>query len=105
MEAARPPRRGWTNATLAFGVYARRWREQLDALVIAGKGHWWTGRGYFRYLTAFHLWAYDGAFLFPLEQDPSLTLTGGAVAGRMQSAAGSLRFRRTRRLSCALSTA
>lgn len=58
-------------------------RENLDALVIAGKGHWWTGRGYYRYLTDFHLWAHDGAILFPLEGEPYLTLTSGAVAGRI----------------------
>ena len=32
----------------------------LDALLVAGKGHWWTGRGYLRYLTNFHLWGHDG---------------------------------------------
>ena len=25
--------------------------QGLDALLVAGKGHWWTGRGYVRYLT------------------------------------------------------
>ena len=29
-------------------------REQPDALLVAGKGHWWTGRGYLRYFTHFH---------------------------------------------------
>ena len=57
--------------------------EGLQALVIAGKGHWWTGRGYIRYLTDFHLWGHDGAILFPMESDPFLTLTSGAVAGRI----------------------
>ncbi len=52
----------------------------LDALILAGKGHWWTGRGYFRYLTDFHLWAHDGAILMPLAGEPMLTLTSGAVA-------------------------
>ena len=54
--------------------------ENLDALIVAGKGHWWTGRGYFRYLTDFHLWAHDGAILIPLAGEPMLTLTSGAVA-------------------------
>lgn len=63
----------------------RRLREAmaavgLQALVVAGKGHWWTGRGYFRYLTDFHLWAHDGAILMPLDGEPALTLTSGAVA-------------------------
>ncbi len=58
-------------------------REGLQALVIAGKGHWWTGRGYFRYLSDFHLWGHDGAILFPLDGDPFLTLTSGAVAARI----------------------
>ena len=57
--------------------------EGLQALVIAGKGHWWTGRGYIHYLTDFHLWGHDGAILFPMESDPFLTLTSGAVAGRI----------------------
>jgi Xaa-Pro aminopeptidase len=56
-------------------------REQLDALVVAGKGHWWTGRGYFRYLTDFHLWGHDGLILLPREETPALTLTSAAVAG------------------------
>lgn len=55
-------------------------QEGLDALVVAGKGHWWTGRGYFRYLTDFHLWGHDGLILVPLEGDPMLTLTSAAVA-------------------------
>ena len=24
-------------------------KHDLYALIIGGKGHWWTGRGYFRY--------------------------------------------------------
>ena len=55
-------------------------RENLDALVIAAKGHWWSGRGYFRYLTNFGLWAHDGAILFPLEGEPTFTLSSGALA-------------------------
>ena len=55
-------------------------REKLDALVIAAKGHWWSGRGYFRYLTDFGLWAHDGIILFPLEGEPVFTLSSGALA-------------------------
>lgn len=55
-------------------------QDGLDVLVVAGKGHWWTGRGYFRYLTDFHLWGHDGLILFPLEGEPVLTLTSAAVA-------------------------
>jgi Xaa-Pro aminopeptidase len=63
----------------------RRVREamaaaKLDALVIAAKGHWWSGRGYFRYLTDFGLWAHDGIILLPLEGEPMLTLSSGALA-------------------------
>jgi len=52
----------------------------LQALLVAGKGHWWTGRGYFRYLADFHLWGHDGLILMPLEGGPMLTLTSAAVA-------------------------
>jgi len=55
----------------------------LDALVVAGKGHWWTGRGYLRYLTDFHLWGHDGLLLVPLHAEPALVLTSHAVAGRI----------------------
>lgn len=58
-------------------------RENLDALLVAGKGHWWTGRGYFRYLTDFHLWGHDGLVLFPAVGEPVGTLTSHAVAGRV----------------------
>lgn len=54
--------------------------KKLDVLVIAAKGHWWSGRGYFRYLTDFGLWAHDGIILFPLEGEPMLTLSSGALA-------------------------
>jgi Xaa-Pro aminopeptidase len=54
--------------------------EGLDALVIAGKGHWWTGRGYVRYLSDFHLWGHDALIIFPLEGEPALTVTSYAVA-------------------------
>ena len=53
----------------------------LDSLVVGGKGHWWTGRGYFRYLTDFHLWAHDGLVVFPAAGDPALAVTSYAVAG------------------------
>lgn len=55
----------------------------LDALLVAGKGHWWTGRGYLRYLTDFHLWGHDGLLLVPLAGEPSLTLTSPAVAAKI----------------------
>jgi Xaa-Pro aminopeptidase len=55
----------------------------LDALLVAGKGHWWTGRGYIRYLTDFHLWGHDGLLLVPLAGEPSLTLTSPAVAAKI----------------------
>lgn len=58
-------------------------QEGLDALIVAGKGHWWTGRGYFRYFTDFHLWGHDGLLLIPLEGDPGLTLSSYAVAERI----------------------
>ena len=56
---------------------------ELDALVFAGKGHWWTGRGAFRYLTDFHLWGHDGLILLPLEGDPSMVLNSPAVAEKI----------------------
>lgn len=55
----------------------------LDALIIAGKGHWWTGRGALRYLTDFHLWGHDGLALLPLEGEPGLALTSPAVGRRV----------------------
>jgi Xaa-Pro aminopeptidase len=55
----------------------------LDALLVAGKGHWWTGRGYMRYLTDFHLWGHDGLLLIPLNGEPALTLTSHAVAAKV----------------------
>ncbi|MDR7417451.1 MAG: M24 family metallopeptidase [Armatimonadota bacterium] len=56
---------------------------RLDALLVAGKGHWWTGRGYLRYLTDFHLWGHDGLLLVPLAGEPVLTLSSHAVAHRV----------------------
>ncbi len=55
----------------------------LDALLVAGKGHWWTGRGYMRYLTDFHLWGHDGLLLIPLAGEPTLALTSHAVAAKI----------------------
>jgi Xaa-Pro aminopeptidase len=55
----------------------------LDALLVAGKGHWWTGRGYLRYLTDFHLWGHDGLLLLPGDGEPGLVLTSPAVARRI----------------------
>jgi len=55
----------------------------LDALLIAGKGHWWTGRGYLRYFTDFHLWGHDGLLLLPVNGDPAMTLSSYAVANRV----------------------
>lgn len=58
-------------------------RDRLDALLIAGKGHWWTGRGYLRYFTDFHLWGHDGLLLIPLSGELVLTLSSYAVADRV----------------------
>ncbi len=58
-------------------------RQGLDALLVAGKGHWWTGRGYIRYFTDFHLWGHDGLLLLPLDAEPALTLSSAAVAQRI----------------------
>ena len=54
--------------------------RELDALVVAGKGHWWTGRGYVRYLTDFHLWAHDALLVFPATASRPW-VTSYAVAG------------------------
>jgi Xaa-Pro aminopeptidase len=63
----------------------RRIREQmaargLDALVIGAKGHWWTGRGYLRYLADFHLWGHDALIVLGLEGEPAVSVTSPAVA-------------------------
>ena len=58
-------------------------KQNLDALLVAGKGHWWTGRGYLRYFTDFHLWGHDGLYLLPLNGEPALTLSSPAVAERI----------------------
>ncbi len=57
--------------------------EHLDALLVAGKGHWWTGRGYLRYFTDFHLWGHDGLLLIPLNGEPVMTLSSYAVARKV----------------------
>ena len=55
----------------------------LDGLFVAGKGHWWTGRGYFRYLTDFHIWGHDGLIFIPRQEDPFLAFSSYAVAERI----------------------
>ncbi len=57
--------------------------NDIEVLLIAGKGHGWTGRGYFRYLTDFHLWGHDGIVLFPLEGEPMVSLTSAGVAAKV----------------------
>jgi Xaa-Pro aminopeptidase len=54
--------------------------QGLDALLVGGKGHWWTGRGYVRYLSDFHLWGHDAMILFPLDGEPALAVNSPAVA-------------------------
>jgi Xaa-Pro aminopeptidase len=54
--------------------------EGLDALVVGCKGHWWTGRGYARYLSDFHLWGHDGLVLLPADGEPAMTVNSPAVA-------------------------
>ena len=58
-------------------------KHDLYALIIGGKGHWWTGRGYFRFLTDFHLWGHDGLIYFPVEGEPYLVLSSDAVAKKI----------------------
>lgn len=55
----------------------------LDALIVAGKGHWWTGRGYLRYFTDFHMWGHDGLLCIPLDDEPFLVFSSYAVAERI----------------------
>ncbi len=55
----------------------------LDALIIAAKGHWWTGRGYFRYLTDFHLWGHDALILLPLAGEAVATLNSSGVSAKV----------------------
>ena len=54
--------------------------EGLDALIIGGKGHWWTGRGYVRYLTDFHFWGHDALILLPADGPLGIVVTSYAVA-------------------------
>ena len=73
-----------TKATLAERdlryqrLYEAMQAAGLDAMLVAGKGHWWTGRGYIRYLTDFHLWGHDGILLIPVHGEPALTLSSHA---------------------------
>ncbi len=55
----------------------------LDALIVAGKGHWWTGRGYLRYFTDFHLWAHDGFLCIPRTDEPFMVFSSYAVAEKI----------------------
>ena len=52
----------------------------LEGHLVAGKGHMWTGRGYFRYFTNFHSWGHDALILIPLDDDPVLSITSYGVA-------------------------
>ena len=61
-------------------VRAAMERAGLDALIVGGKGHAWTGRGYIRYLTDFHLWAHDALLIIPAAGEPALTVTSPSVA-------------------------
>jgi Xaa-Pro aminopeptidase len=58
----------------------------LKGLLVAGKGHMWTGRGYFRYFTDFHLWGHDALILIPLDDDPVLSITSYGVASYVEDA-------------------
>lgn len=58
-------------------------RADIDALLIAGKGHYWTGRGTIRYLTDFHLWAHDALLLLPVNGAPAMTVNSHGVAQRV----------------------
>lgn len=58
-------------------------RAQLDALLFAGKGHYWSGRGSIRYLTDFHLWAHDSLLLLPVDGAPAMTVNSHGVAQRI----------------------
>ncbi len=58
-------------------------QANLDGLLVAGKGHWWTGRGYFRYFTDFHIWGHDGLICIPREGEPFLAFSSYAVAERI----------------------
>ncbi len=58
-------------------------QSRLDGLLMAGKGHYWTGRGSVRYLTDFHLWAHDALLLLPVESAPVMTVNSHGVAQRV----------------------
>ncbi len=58
-------------------------RAELDALLFAGKGHYWSGRGAIRYLTDFHLWAHDSLLLLPVDSAPVMTINSHGVAQRV----------------------
>ncbi len=64
-------------------VRAAMAEADLDGLLVAGKGHWWTGRGYFRYFTDFHIWGHDGLIFIPRGDEPFLTFSSAAVAERI----------------------
>ncbi|MFN8719879.1 MAG: M24 family metallopeptidase [Rhodospirillales bacterium] len=81
-------------------------RSGLDALLIPGKGHMWTGRGAVRYLAEFHLWAHDALILLPAVGDPVMTVSSHGVASRV-AARGWIEdvrgdFRLTRRMADAV---
>jgi Xaa-Pro aminopeptidase len=58
-------------------------QSRLDALLLAGKGHYWTGRGSIRYLTDFHLWAHDALLLLPVDSGAVMTVNSHGVAQRV----------------------
>lgn len=64
-------------------IRAAMMRDGFDALLIAGKGHSWSGRGYVRYLTDFHIWSHDCLILLPLKGEPVLSVTSHAVAKKI----------------------
>lgn len=57
--------------------------EGLEALLVAGKGHAWSGRGYVGHLTDFHLWSHDCLILLPRDGAPMLAVTSHAVARKI----------------------
>jgi Xaa-Pro aminopeptidase len=59
--------------------------EGIEGLLIAGKGHMWTGRGYIRYFTDFHMWGHDALMLLPLDDDPTLAVTSYGVANMIEN--------------------
>jgi hypothetical protein len=56
----------------------------LEGLLIAGKGHMWTGRGYIRYFTDFHMWGHDALLLLPLDGESVMTATSHGVASMVE---------------------